>query len=204
MAAWNPSAENNTDDRTLVESCRSGDEAAWRSLVDRHTRRVFRIAYQFTGRVEEAEDLTQEVFVRVLRTLDRFDAAQGAFGAWLTTLARRQAIDNYRRRRQERIRRVEGSMALDLAQALEEVPLQRLEREERVQLVHSGLRALPADLREVLVLCDLQELGYEEIARTLDIPLGTVKSRINRGRLELAKRLLTRRQLATAGRTGGA
>jgi RNA polymerase sigma-70 factor (ECF subfamily) len=95
-------------------------------------------------------------------------------------------------------------LALDLAQALEEVPLQRLEREERVQLVHSGLRALPADLREVLVLCDLQELGYEEIARTLDIPLGTVKSRINRGRLELAKRLLTRRQLATAGRTGGA
>lgn len=204
MAAWNPSADNNAEDRALVESCRCGDEAAWRSLVQRHTRRVFRIAYQFTGRVDEAEDLTQEIFVRVMKNIQRFDAAQGAFGGWLTTLARRQAIDHYRRRRQERIRRVEEATVLDFAQAAEEAPIQKLEREERVQLVHSGLRALPPDLREVLVLCDLQELGYEEISRTLEIPLGTVKSRINRGRLELAKRLLARRQMATAGHTGGA
>lgn len=204
MAAWNPSTETNTDDRALVEACRQGDEAAWRSLVQKHTRRVFRIAYQFTGRVEEAEDLTQEVFVRVMRSLDRFDPVQGPFGAWLVTVARRQAIDHYRRRRQERARRVEETAVLDLAEAPGEVPLQRLEREERIRLVHSGLRALPSDLREVLVLCDLQELGYEEISRTLEIPLGTVKSRINRGRLELAKRLLARRQMATAGRTGGA
>jgi RNA polymerase sigma-70 factor (ECF subfamily) len=204
VAAWNPSADNNTDDRALVESCRSGDESAWRSLVDRHTRRVFRIAYQFTGRADDAEDLTQEIFVRVMKAIDRFDASQGAFGAWLTTLARRQAIDHYRRRRQERIRRVEEPTILDLAEAESEAPLQRLEREERVRLVHSGLRALPQDLRDVLVLCDLQELGYDEISRTLEIPLGTVKSRINRGRLELAKRLLARRQMAAVGRTGGA
>lgn len=181
-------------DQDLLLQCRSGDQAAWRELVLRYTRRVFGIAYRFTGRVDEAEDLTQEVFIKVYQTLDRYRAGDGSFAAWLTALARNQAIDHYRRRRQEALRRVEEEPEfMETVASGEEGPLVGLEREERVRLVHRGLRALPVELREALVLCDLQGLPYEEIAEALNIPLGTVKSRINRGRLELAKRLLGRR-----------
>jgi RNA polymerase sigma-70 factor (ECF subfamily) len=181
-------------DGDLVPRCRRGDEAAWRELVARHTRRVFALAYRFTGRVDEAEDLTQEVFVKVYETLGQYREGDGAFSAWLSVVARNQAIDHYRRRRQERLRRVEEPETVERAAAEEEGPLAGLEREARARLVQRAVRALPGDLREPLVLCDLRGLAYDEIARSLGLPLGTVKSRINRARLELAKRLLARRQ----------
>ena len=186
-----PLSENDGD---LVPRCRSGDEGAWRELVARHTRRIFAIAYRFTGRVDEAEDLTQEVFVKVYQTLDQYREGDGAFGAWLGVVARHQAIDHYRRRRQERQRRVEEPEIVERAAGDDESPLADLERDERARLVHRGLLALPLDLREPLILCDLQGVPYDEIAAFLGVPLGTVKSRINRGRLELAKRLLARRR----------
>lgn len=176
-------------DSDLLPRCRGGDEAAWRELVARHTRRVFGLAYRFTGRVDDAEDLVQEVFVKVYQTLDRYRAGDGSFTAWLMAVARNQAIDQYRRRRQERLRRVEDPERVEQTASHEETPLQDMERGERVALVHRGLRALPEDLRLPLILCDLQGLPYDEIAASLQVPLGTVKSRINRARLELAKRL---------------
>jgi RNA polymerase sigma-70 factor, ECF subfamily len=182
-----------TTDAELLPRCRGGDETAWRELVARHTRKVFGLAYRFTGRVDEAEDLTQEVFIKVYQTLDRYRESDGPFGAWLMAVARNHAIDHYRRGRQERLRRSDNPAVLETMPARGEHPLRSLEREERARLVHRGLRALPADLRLPLILCDLQGLAYEEIAAELQIPLGTVKSRINRARLELAKRLLARR-----------
>jgi RNA polymerase sigma-70 factor (ECF subfamily) len=182
-----------SSDADLVPPCRRGDEAAWRELVTRHTRRVFGLAYRFTGRVDEAEDLTQEVFVKVYQTLDRYREADGPFQGWLMAVARNHAIDHYRRRKQERLRRTQDPQVLETMPAGGEHPIAGLEREERARLVHSGLRALPAELRLPLILCDLQGLPYEEIADALQIPLGTVKSRINRARLELARRLLRRR-----------
>jgi RNA polymerase sigma-70 factor (ECF subfamily) len=184
-----------TTDADLVPRCRAGDEVAWRELVTRHTRKVFGLAYRFTGRVDEAEDLTQEVFVKVYQTLARYRESDGPFGAWLAAVARNLAIDRYRRSRQERLRRVEDPAVLESVPAREDHPVAGLEREERKRLVHSGLRALPPDLRLPLVMCDLSGMPYEEIASALGIPLGTVKSRINRARLELAKRLLGRRRL---------
>jgi len=155
---------------------------------------VFGLAYRFTGRVDEAEDLTQEVFVKVYRTLDRYREADGPFGAWLMAVARNHAIDHYRRRKQEMLRRSEDPQVLEQMPARGEHPVAGLERDERVRLVHRGLRALPAELRVPLILCDLQGLPYDEIAKSLQVPLGTVKSRINRARLELAKRLQRRRR----------
>jgi len=162
--------------------------------VTRHTRRVFGLAYRFTGRVDQAEDLTQEVFVKVYQTLGRYREADGPFGGWLMAVARNHAIDQYRRGKQERLRRADDPALLETMPSRDEHPIAGLEREERVLLVHSGLRALPPDLRLPLILCDLQGLPYEEIASELGIPLGTVKSRINRARLELAKRLVGRRR----------
>ena len=184
----------------LVGRCRKGDEAAWRELVTLHTRRVFGIAYRFVGRVDEAEDLTQDIFVKVFQSLDRYRESDGPFGTWVGTVARNHAIDNYRRRREERSRRLEDPEVLDVLPGKDDSPLRSLERTEQARIVHRGLRALPADLREPLVLCDLKGLSYEEAAETLQIPLGTVKSRINRGRLELAKRLMGARR-ALEGRS---
>jgi RNA polymerase sigma-70 factor, ECF subfamily len=181
-------------DTDLVGRCRQGDEGAWRELVALHTRRVFGIAYRFVGRVDEAEDLTQDIFVKVFQSLDRYRESDGAFGTWVGTVARNHAIDNYRRRREEKTRRHEDPAVLDVMPAHDDSPLRSLERAEQARLVHRGLRALPPDLREPLVLCDLKGLSYEEAAHTLQIPLGTIKSRINRGRLELARRLMGARR----------
>ena len=163
--------------------------------MSQYTRRVFGLAYRFTGRVDEAEDLTQEIFVKVYQTLDRFTETEGSFPAWLMTVARNHAIDHYRRRKEEHRRKADDPAVIEFMASGEEGPLRALERGERVALVHRGLRALPLDLREPLILCDLQGLAYEEAAETLQIPLGTVKSRINRGRLELARRLKDRAEL---------
>jgi RNA polymerase sigma-70 factor (ECF subfamily) len=181
-----------TEDRELVERCRRGDDAAWRELVERHTRRVFSMAYRFAGRVDEAEDLTQDVFMRVYQSLGRYDPAQGPFAGWLTTVARNQAIDHYRRRREARWRAVEPGEGLEALPSAEPGPEGQLARRERAALVRRGVRSLPQDLREAVVLCDLRGLSYEEVSEALGIPIGTVKSRINRGRLELARRLLGR------------
>jgi RNA polymerase sigma-70 factor, ECF subfamily len=181
------------NDSDLLRRCRDGDQAAWRELVSRYTRRVFGLAYRFVGRVDEAEELTQDVFVKIYQNLDRYRETGGAFSTWLLAVARNQAIDHYRRRREERSRRIEDAAILDVVESREPGPHGELERNERVRLVHRGLRALPPELREPLILCDLRGLAYEEIAATLAIPLGTVKSRINRGRLELARRLLAQR-----------
>ena len=106
----------------------------------RHTRRVFGLAYRFTGRVDEAEDLTQEVFVKVYQTLGRYRESDGPFGGWLMAVARNHAIDHYRRRKQERLRRADDPAVLEAMPAREEHPIAGLEREERARLVHSGLR----------------------------------------------------------------
>jgi RNA polymerase sigma-70 factor (ECF subfamily) len=174
-------------DPDLLRRCREGDQAAWRDLVSEHGRRVFNLAYRFVGRVDEAEDVTQEIFVKVYRSLDRFRPQEGSFPAWLMTVARNHAIDRYRGRR---VRVADDPAALAAVPAEDEGPLKILEREERKHFVHRGLRSLPPALREPLILCDLEGLSHQEAAASLDIPVGTVKSRLNRGRLELAKRLL--------------
>ena len=148
------------------------------------------------GRVDEAEDVTQEIFVKVYRSLDRFRPTDGSFPAWLMTVARHHAIDRYRRRRDERTGG--DPAALEAVASADEGPLRSLEREERKQLVHRGLRALPRALREPLLLCDLEGLTHEEAAASLGIPVGTVKSRLNRGRVELARRLLAARGASRA------
>ena len=181
----------NLSDHDLLTRCRAADEAAWYELVRRYTKKVFAIAYRFTGRAAEAEDLTQEVFVKVHQNLHRYRSGGAAFSTWLSTVARNHVIDDYRRRRDER--RTEDPEILELTPSREDGPLRTLERTETARLVHRGLQALPRNLRVPLVLCDLQGLSYEEAADTLGIPLGTVKSRINRGRLELARRLARRR-----------
>jgi RNA polymerase sigma-70 factor (ECF subfamily) len=185
-------------DSNLVTRCLRGDEPAWEDLVRLHTRKVYGLCYRFTGSGSEAQDLTQEVFLRVFRTIKTFRSAEGSFGTWLARVTRNLLIDHYRRTRQER---VTDSIEEQLP-TIEETgavastrPDQAVAGREASEILQATLQKLSPDLREAVILRDLQEMEYREIAGVLDIPEGTVKSRINRGRAELA-RLLRKQKLA--------
>ena len=185
------------DDVRLIERCLARDDAAWEVIVARYRRRVFHIAWKFTGRHAEAEDLTQEIFLKVFKSLDRFHR-DADFGTWLSSVARNYCIDRYRAGKREREVVVEDLLAFDLAPAASGNPYRELESRDRTSFVRRGLDQLPDKLREAVVLRDLVGLTYQEMADRLGLPEGTVKSRINRGREELARLLLR----AQAGRGG--
>jgi RNA polymerase sigma-70 factor (ECF subfamily) len=178
-------------DAVLVERCLQGGDSAWEQLVRTHTRLVYGVCYRFTGRPEDARDLTQEVFLRVYRSLHTFNPASGAFRTWLIRLTRNLLIDDYRKMRKhqfldpldeqiERLEQAGGSGAR---------ADQGLTGRETEEALRAGLGKLSPELREAVVLRDLNEMEYREIALVLAVPEGTVKSRINRGRRELARHL---------------
>lgn len=176
-------------DNQLVERCLGGEEVAWEELVKVHTRRVYAICYRFTGSDHQAQDLTQDVFLRVFRSLKSFRAGEGSFAVWLSRLTRNLLIDHYRRTKLERA----SDSIEDQLPLLEErtTSLGRTEGllagREASELLQAGLQKLSPDLRETVILRDLEELEYREIAEVLKVPEGTVKSRLNRGRAELAR-----------------
>lgn len=175
-------------DAELVRRCRAGDSTAWEQIVHEYSRRVYNLAYRFTGRHEAAEDLTQDVFVRVYRSLEQYDPQAGELSNWLMRLARNLIIDDYRRR--GRTPTELGEDLLDHEYHLESQlsrPDRGVERQERARQVHAAIARLQPELRECVILRDIEELTYQEIVEILKIPIGTVKSRINRGRIELAK-----------------
>jgi RNA polymerase sigma-70 factor (ECF subfamily) len=180
-------------DGELIERCLRKDNAAWEMVVVRFRRRVFHIAYKFTGKHDEAEDLTQEIFLKVFKSLDKFNR-DADFGTWLSSVARNYCIDQYRARKREKEVLVEDTFAYDLAPAKYGNPYRALEDQDRRSLMRQGLEQLPDKLREAVILRDLQGLTYHEMATRLSLPEGTVKSRINRGREELARLLLRAQQ----------
>ena len=182
----------------LARRCRAGDGAAWEEIVSTFSRRIFNLAYRFTSSVEAAEDLTQEVFVRIYKTLDQYDAKQGDLANWLMRLARNLIIDDYRHRQ----RNPQNTYADDVEdhtfhlRAVGTSAHKEIERRELCAQVQEGIDKLPPDLRTCVILRDIEELSYQEIVEVLKIPEGTVKSRINRGRIELAK-ILRRMRVVT-------
>lgn len=184
------SVDNSLDpDAKLVERCLGGDETAWDDLVRAHTRRVYGLCYRFTGSSAEAQDLTQDVFLRVFRTLPSFRAAEGAFGTWLARLTRNLLIDHYRRTRQDRVTDSIEDQLMGLEEHTDSSarPERVLAGRETSEILQAALQKLSPDLRETVILRDLQDMEYREIALILKIPEGTVKSRLNRGRAELAR-----------------
>ncbi|MGH9665043.1 MAG: RNA polymerase sigma factor [Bryobacteraceae bacterium] len=176
-------------DAQLVERCLSGADAAWEDLVKVHTRRVYAICYRFTGSEVEAQDLTQDVFLRVFRTLKSFRAGEGSFAVWLARLTRNLLIDHYRRTKLERSTdSIEDQLpVLEEKSSLTGRADGLLAGREASELLQAALQKLSPDLRETVILRDLEELEYREIAQVLSVPEGTVKSRLNRGRAELAR-----------------
>jgi RNA polymerase sigma-70 factor (ECF subfamily) len=178
----------------LVARCLSGDETAWEQFVRLHTRQVYALCYRFTGSGAQAQDLTQEVFLRVFRTLKSFRSSEGSLGTWLARLTRNLLIDHYRRSRQERVTdSIEERLPVMEQAGGGSRPDQALAGREASEVLQRALLKLSPDLREAVILRDLEEMEYREIAQVLEIPEGTVKSRINRGRAELGRLLRSRR-----------
>jgi RNA polymerase sigma-70 factor (ECF subfamily) len=173
----------------LIERCLKGDQVAWDQIVRMHWRKVFNLAYKFVGRHDEAEDLTQDIFLKIFRALHTFDR-RANFQTWLISISRNLCIDHYRSVRKERETMARDVDAVDLMPvSRDRGPHAELEQLDLRHLIRQALAELPEALREAVVLRDLQEFSYQEIADRLRLPEGTVKSRINRGRLELARQL---------------
>jgi RNA polymerase sigma-70 factor, ECF subfamily len=182
----------------LVRRAVGGDPSAWEELVQRHYRRIYNVCYRFAGDADNAQDLTQEVFIKVYRTLSTYDSGKAAFMTWVTTITRNLLVDHFRKTKGDRMTDSLDSTPLEHedAQPLGEQiadarpsPDARVASREAQDMVHEALQKLSPELREAVILRDLQDMDYREIATALRVPEGTVKSRINRGRAELARLL---------------
>ena len=188
MSADSAAAQPITPD-SLIEQCLAGDQTAWDQIVRQNWRKVFNVAYKFVGRHDEAEDLTQDIFLKIFKALRTFDR-RANFQTWIISISRNLCIDHYRSVRKERQTIARDVDSNDLQPATtDRGPYAIAEHQDLRAQLRAALEALPVTLRTAVVLRDLQELSYQEIADRLGLPEGTVKSRINRGRIELAHQL---------------
>jgi RNA polymerase sigma-70 factor (ECF subfamily) len=182
-----------TDEKDLVARCRQGEDDAWRELVDRFGPRVYAIAYHFTLKREDAEELSQEIFLKLFENLHRYD---GGFPlvAWILSVSRNLCIDRYRRRKREKSFRFVSDEAVTGLLKSDDDPATMALKKERTQMLFSALSEIPEDLAEILVLRDLNGLAYDEIGKALELPEGTVKSRLFRARSEVARTIRERHE----------
>ena len=186
----NPAPARSAPPDELIEQCLRGDQIAWEAIVRQYWRRVFNIAYKFVGRHDEAEDLTQDVFLKIFKALKTFDR-RANFQMWLISVSRNPCIDHYRSVRKERESVDRSVDAGDLSLTSGDIdPLTALERSDRRAFLQRAMNELPPTLRTAVLLRDIREFSYQEIAEQLSLPEGTVKSRINRGRHELTHQIL--------------
>ncbi|HVD94072.1 MAG TPA: sigma-70 family RNA polymerase sigma factor [Vicinamibacterales bacterium] len=185
MSADSAAAQPATPD-SLIEQCLAGDQVAWEQIVRQNWRKVFNVAYKFVGKHDEAEDLTQDIFLKIFKALRTFDR-RANFQTWIISISRNLCIDHYRSVRKERQTIARDVDTNDLQPATtDRGPYAAAEHQDLRAQLRQALETLPVTLRTAVVLRDLQELSYQEIADRLGLPEGTVKSRINRGRIELA------------------
>jgi RNA polymerase sigma-70 factor, ECF subfamily len=194
MSSDSPTGPPSTDTpgdaiEALIQRCLRGDQVAWELIVRQFWRKVFNVAYKFVGKHDAAEDLTQDIFLKIFKSLDTFDR-RANFQTWLISISRNLCIDHYRSVRKEREtidRDVDANELSPPSKEPGQVAL--LEQRDRVTLLRQALSELPDTLRTAVLMRDIQELSYQEIADKLRLPEGTVKSRINRGRTELARQI---------------
>ena len=190
--------DDNQAVNALVRRCVAGDAAAWQEIVQQYNRRIYNICCRFSGSPDDAADLTQEAFIKVYRTLGSFDGTRAAFMTWVTTITRNLLVDHFRRGKYDRITdsleatpggQEDGLTLGDQLQDQAASPEERVQSQQTQKMVHEALQQLSPELREAVILRDLRDMDYKEIAEVLKVPEGTVKSRINRGRTELARLL---------------
>ena len=200
LRGWNPGrfgyvfpgAMQDHELHHLLQRCREGDEIAWEQLVRRFQGRVFALVLHYVRSREDARDVAQEVFVRVWRSLPNFES-DGSFVPWLLRVSRTTAIDHVRRRQaRPPAQDLPAEEVHDLADhGLD--PQQQAEQRSENRLLRRALDGIGQLHREILMLRDIQGMALNEVARLLDIPIGTAKSRAARARVELAEAVVALR-----------
>jgi RNA polymerase sigma-70 factor (ECF subfamily) len=182
-------AANRREETALAARVASGDEQAFSTVFHRYQGQVYRYLRQMSGSSSTAEDVTQEVFIALMETSDRFDASKGSLKVYLYGIARNLLRRHVRRQSMQREVDLDHVTEVALPVAGEgSDALADLERAEAIALLRRAIVALPPHYREVIVLCELHELSYEEAALIVDCPLGTIRSRLNRARRVLARK----------------
>ncbi|WP_022917612.1 RNA polymerase sigma factor SigE [Ruania albidiflava] len=188
-AANHPSAAP-TSAGDPVAGDRDWQPPSWEQIVRENTDRVYRLAYRLTGNRADAEDLTQEVFVRVFRSLDSY--SPGTFAGWLHRITTNLFLDGQRRKKRIRFDALGPAVERIAATTDTSSPERRYEHDNLDRDIQEALDSLKPQYRAAVVLCDIEGLSYEEIAEVLGISMGTVRSRIHRGRAQLRTRLAHR------------
>jgi RNA polymerase sigma-70 factor (ECF subfamily) len=173
----------------LLNRCRGGDELAWEALVRRYQARVYGLAVHYVRNAEEARDVAQEIFVRIYRKLGSY-RDEDAFLPWMLRVGRNVCIDHLRR---EKVRPSGAGVPIENAPEIADggpTPEDHWAADDRRQVVHRALRRLSEPSREMILLKEIQGLNLQEIADLLGVPLGTVKSRSSRARIELARKVV--------------
>lgn len=193
---WSSGEELESDDY-LVEKALDGEIVAFEKLVTRYQNKILGYVARMTnGDREEAEDITQETFIKAYRSLDSF-RGQASFSTWIYKIATNLCIDRarMRKRRPQQAYSLDEPFENDEEKGGRELPDSRfepskgVEKDEMRQVVRDTVAGMPEKMREVLIMCDLQGMSYEDIAQILNVPLGTIKSRLFHARADLARRL---------------
>jgi RNA polymerase sigma-70 factor (ECF subfamily) len=171
--------------KEIIRECIKGNQRSWKMLIDTYSKKIFNLAYQFTGSYETSEDLTQEIFIKVYSSLHKYDCSRN-FTSWITTLSRNFLIDHYRKTKFEKKKRTDFNEYLLDSEGKTD-PEKNIIKKQDQKIVWKGISSLKADVRMAVILRDIQGKKYEDIAEIMSSPLGTVKSRVNRGRIQLAK-----------------
>ncbi len=182
--------EREQDDWALVKGCLRKEPAAWETMVNSHGKRIFNLCYRFTRHRDEAEEFTQEVFLRIYQNLNSFRSDSGCLQNWILRLGRNLLIDLYRQKLRYRgTLGTEGLHEIDVEDESTPSPYHAAERDENMRLLISGLKTLSSGTRRAVILRELDGLSYDEIGKMTRAPVGTVKSRVSRGRIKLAETL---------------
>jgi RNA polymerase sigma-70 factor, ECF subfamily len=197
-------ASDQFPDDHLLKLVAAGDAEAFSRLFRRRRGDVYRFALHMTGRPAVADDVTQDTFLAVMRDAGRFDASRATVTAWLCGIARHHVLRRFERDRPMQTIEMDDELVNgDRSLVVDETVLGDLTRAEQVDAVREAVMTLPVHYREVVVLCDLQELSYGDAAAALGCAVGTVRSRLHRGRALLASKLATERRPSEFGRSGG-
>lgn len=176
-----------------VERCRKGDEDAWSALVSTTLRPIYRLCASYAPTASEAEELTQEVYFKLWENLHRYRAGSN-FMAWAWRVARNLLIDAHRRSRRERSAAWLDPEIIDRLPASDD-PHEHSVKRQRLRLIAAGMSQIPEELSTLILMRDFTGMSYQEISDCLELPIGTVKSRLNRARLELATAVRRRLQI---------
>jgi RNA polymerase sigma-70 factor (ECF subfamily) len=188
------------NEQSLLEKAKAGDVAAFEELIEAYQKKVFNLALRMIGNADDAADLAQEAFIRIYKAISGFKE-QSSFSTWVYRITTNVCLDEIRKRKNRKVISLDEEIHMDDSEMKRQVasdaprPDETAEREELRRIVNDAINSLPDEQRTAITLRDLHGMSYEEIARILDCPDGTVKSRINRARQALKNLLSSKREL---------